>query len=83
MKLDADEKELLESVERGEWKARQGWQARAHSLRQSHVPQGPTAEHPAVEQRSGGDPEASARAYDFLFDTCANGQTLKVLDRRR
>ena len=37
MKLDADEKELLESVERGEWKSRGGWRANAasHSYRWS------------------------------------------------
>ena len=31
MKIDADEKELLESVERGEWKSAR-WQARARSV---------------------------------------------------
>src|SRR5437867_9799469 len=39
-------------------------QARANSvlpLRQGHVPQGPAAEHPAVEQGPGGDSEAGAR----------------------
>ena len=43
---------------------RQGWQARACPvlpLREGHVPQGPAAEHPAVEQGPGGDPEAGAR----------------------
>jgi hypothetical protein len=30
-------------------------------LREGHVPQGPAAEHPAVEQGPGGDSEASAR----------------------
>src|ERR1700741_3642197 len=30
-------------------------------LRQGHVPQGPAAEHQAVEQGPGGDSEASAR----------------------
>src|SRR5918996_4684467 len=43
---------------------RQGRQARADSLlaiRQGDVPQGPAAEHPPVEQGSGGDSEASAR----------------------
>ena len=41
MKMDADEKELLESVERGEWKSAQGWQARARPvlpLCEGHVP---------------------------------------------
>ena len=64
MKLDADEKELLESVERGEWKSAERRQARARSvlpLREGHVPQGPAAEHPALEQGPGGDPEARAR----------------------
>ena len=35
MKMDADEKELLESVERDEWKSA------ARGLRQGHVPEGP------------------------------------------
>jgi hypothetical protein len=33
MKLDADEKELLESVERGEWKSARGRQTRTNTLR--------------------------------------------------
>src|SRR5687767_2529616 len=43
---------------------RQGWQARARpvlALREGHVPQGPTAEYPALEQGPGGNPEASTR----------------------
>lgn len=42
MKLDADEKELLESVDRGEWKsAGAGKRERALlSLAQGYVPQG-------------------------------------------
>ena len=42
----------------------QGWQARARQvlpLRKGHLPQGSAAEHQAVEQGSGGDPEACAR----------------------
>ena len=63
MKIDTDEKALLESVERGEWKsAKGGKRARpVLPLRQGHVPQGPAAQHPAVEQGPGGDSEASAR----------------------
>jgi hypothetical protein len=63
MKLDTDEKELLDSVERGEWKSAKGGKrerARYSPLRKSHVSQGSTAEHPAVEQGPRGDPEARA-----------------------
>ncbi len=41
MKMDADEKELLESVERGEWKSAKGGKrerARYLPLREGHVP---------------------------------------------
>ena len=41
MKLDANEKELLESVERGEWNISPRWEARAGSLlaiREGDVP---------------------------------------------
>ena len=71
MKMDADEKELLESVERGEWKSANRRQARAgslRSLRQGHVPEGSPAEHPAVEQGSGGNPEAGARGRVAVSD---------------
>jgi hypothetical protein len=63
MKPDADEKELLESVERGEWKSASGGKReRARYSRYAKaVPQGPAAEHPAVEQGPGGDSEAGAR----------------------
>lgn len=60
MKLDPDEKELLESVERGEWKSA-GAGKGAHSvraLRQGDVPEGPQAEHPALKKGPGGDSEA-------------------------
>jgi hypothetical protein len=36
--------------------------------RLGHVPQGPAAEHPAVEQRPGGDSEAGARGGLALSD---------------
>ena len=71
MKIDADEKELLESVERGEWEVCQGWQARAdslHALRQGHVPKRQAAEHPTLEQGPGGDPEARTRRRPTLPD---------------
>ena len=64
MKIDADEKELLESVERGEWKSAGGGKrerTRYLSLRKGDVPERPAAEHPAVEQGPGGDSEAGAR----------------------
>ena len=64
MKMDADEKELLESVERGEWKSAKGGKRKRTqvlALRQGDVPKGSTAEHPALEQRPGGDSEAGAR----------------------
>jgi hypothetical protein len=51
-KLDADEKELSAKGGKRE-------RARSLSLREGNVSQGPTAEHPAVEQGPGGDPEAS------------------------
>ena len=64
MKLDADEKDLLNSVERGEWKAAKGGKRRARAvfpLRKGYVPQGPAAEHPTIEQGPGSDPEAGTR----------------------
>jgi hypothetical protein len=63
MKIDADEKELLESVERGEWKSAGGGKrerTRYSRYAQSYVPEGSSAEHSSVEQGSGGDPEAGA-----------------------
>ena len=70
MKIDADEKELLDSVERGEWKSAGAASASEPvlPLREGHVPQGPAAEHPAVEQGPGGDPEARARGGPALPD---------------
>ena len=71
MKIDADEKELLESVERGEWKSARRRQARANSVSRyakATFPQGPAAEHPAVEQGPGGDSEAGARAGVAVSD---------------
>ena len=52
MKLDADERELLESAEGDEWKSSGGGKRPNPlcSLRHGHVPQGSLAEHPAVDQ---------------------------------
>ena len=63
MKIDADEKELVESVERGEWKsAKGGKRERARYSRYAKATfQGSAAEHPAVEQGPGADSEAGAR----------------------
>ena len=52
MKIDADEKELLDSVERGEWKSAGGRKRErtlSRSLCQGHVPQGSSAEHSSLE----------------------------------
>ena len=71
MKMDADGKELLDSVERG-MEVCQGWQARARpvlALCKGHVPEGPQVEHPAVEQGPGGDSEAGAGGRIALPDT--------------
>ena len=62
MKIDADEKARLESVERGKWKSAGGGKrerTRYCSLREGHVPQGSPVEHSSIEQGSGGDSEAS------------------------
>ena len=51
MKIDADEKELLESVERGEWKSARGGKrerARYSATRRPRFARSP-AEHPALE----------------------------------
>jgi hypothetical protein len=64
MKMDADEKELLDSVERGEWKSAKGGKRERPPvlpLRESHVSQGSAAEHSTVEQGPGGDLEAGPR----------------------
>ena len=64
MKIDADEKELLESVERGEWKSAGGGKrerTRYSRYAKATFQQGPAAEHPALEQGPGGDSEAGAR----------------------
>jgi hypothetical protein len=64
MKIDADAKELLESIERGEWKSADGGKRERNSLRslrQGDIPQRSEAEHPAVEQGPGGDSQAGAR----------------------
>ena len=62
MKMEADEKELLDSVERGEWKSAKGGKRErpVFPLREGYVPQGSAAEHSALEQGPGGDPEAGA-----------------------
>ena len=52
MKMDADEKELLDSVERGEWKSAKGGKrerTRYSRYVKGYVPQGPAAEHPSVQ----------------------------------
>jgi len=71
MKLDADEKEILDLVERGEWRP-----ARAeaspkpiHSLRQGDVQEGSPVEHTDFDQGSGSDPEARARGGTSLSNT--------------
>ena len=63
MKMDADEKELLDSVERGEWKTAKGGKrerARYSRYAKATFRKGPAAEHPAVQQGPGGYPEACA-----------------------
>ncbi len=68
MKLDADEKELLESVEPDEWKsAGEGRSERKRSFPYVRPrPQGWAAEHPALEQGPRNDPEAGARRATAL-----------------
>jgi hypothetical protein len=70
MKLDADEKELLESFERGEWKSASGGKRERtrYALWQGHVPQRSSAEYSSVEQGLGGDPEAGSRRGFALSD---------------
>ena len=61
MKMDADEKKLLDAVERGEWKSAKGGtreRTRYSRYAKATFRRGPPAEHPAVEQGSGGDSEA-------------------------
>ena len=54
MKMDAAEKELLESVERGEWKSGKGGKrvGPVPALREGYVSQGSAAKHSSVEQGS-------------------------------
>jgi hypothetical protein len=50
MKLDADEKEMLESVERGEWQSARGGKrerTRYSRVRRGNVPERSPTEHPA------------------------------------
>ena len=64
MKLDGEEKEILESVERGEWRSVKGVKrdrGQLQSVCQGNVSQGPSPQHPHLEQGPGGDPEAGAR----------------------
>ena len=71
MKNDADEKERLASVERGEWKSAGGGKrerTRFSPLRQGDASQGSSAKHPAIEQGLGGDPEAGARGGTSVPD---------------
>ena len=55
MKLDSDEKEILGSVERGEWRSSK--EAKRDGTRYSRYAkatfsQGPSPQHPHLEQRS-------------------------------
>ncbi len=64
MKSDADEKELLESVERGEWKSAGGGkkeQTRYTPYAKATFRKEPSAEHAAIEQGFGGHSGARAR----------------------
>jgi hypothetical protein len=64
VRLDADEKELRDSVERGEWKSAKGGKrerARYSRYAKAMFRKGSAVEHPAIEQGPGGDPEAGAR----------------------
>ena len=69
-KLDAGEKELLESVERGEWKSAGGSKReRARYSRYAKaVPKGPPAEHPAF-QRGPGAIQKRALAEGLPYQT--------------
>ena len=51
MKIESSEKDILESVERGEWQSSGGGkrQRSLRALRQGDIPQGPPAEHSPVE----------------------------------
>jgi hypothetical protein len=62
-KPDTNQKELLDSVKRGEWNplARANASGLATRATRGHVSQGPAAQHPAIEQRFGGDSEARGR----------------------
>jgi hypothetical protein len=70
MKIDADEKDLLESIERGEWKSVGGGKReRSRYARcQGDVSQGSAAEYSSVEQGPGGDSEACARGRRAVPD---------------
>jgi hypothetical protein len=64
MKIDADEKELLESVERGEWKSPGGGKrerTRYSRYAKATFRKDRRAKHSVVEQGLGGDSEAGAR----------------------
>lgn len=60
MKLDGDEKEPLESVEREEWKSAGGGSEKRNTLRslgEGHVPHGSPNEHPTFGVKRYGNPE--------------------------
>jgi hypothetical protein len=63
MKLDGDEKEILESVKRGEWRAAKG--AKRNLVRYSRYAKEMLRKdrrlNIRIPSRPGGDPEASAR----------------------
>jgi hypothetical protein len=83
MKVDADEKQLLESVKRSEWKSVAGnkrERTRCSRYAKATFSEGPPTEYPAVEQGSGGDSEASARRGLALSDVNREPAT-QVRDR--
>ena len=76
MKMDADERGVAGVRRAGRMEVSQGWQARACPvlpLREGHVPQGPAAEHPVVEQGPGSNSEAGT----------GGGTSVPDLDRQR
>src|SRR2546430_17080770 len=70
MKLDHDEKEMLESFERGEWRSVGGAKREKtrYALRPRHVSQGPPPEHSDFEQGSRSHSEARPRGGTPLPD---------------
>ena len=71
MKLDAEEKELLESVKRGEWTSPGGSKrerARFSRYAKATFKKDRRLKHPPVEQGPGGDPEAGVGGRLALSD---------------